>query len=96
MSRYRVLYVRELTDDLTDLWIAADHIGNRVLQELTASVDRRLAGNPLAVGRSVGGDELVREWRATAFNSAVRIRFDVFPTQREVEVTLITLTPPAD
>ena len=103
MNKYRVLYGRELVDygwelvdDLTDLWIAADPTGNRILQELTFVIDRTLARDAEEVGESRSADGLEREGSSAAFNGNVRVRFDVFPTQREVEVTLIALMPFTD
>ena len=96
MSYYRVLYGQELVDDLTDIWIAADPIGNRILEELTFAVDRTLKTAPAQLGEAVSEDGLEREWRTAAFNGTVRVRFEVFPATEEVEVSLVVLIPPPE
>ncbi|NNJ27169.1 hypothetical protein [Alienimonas chondri] len=96
MSRFKALYSRELLDDVTDNWIAADPIANRVLQELTFAVDQTLERDPHSVGDACSDDPLEREWATSAFNCKVRVGFTIFPDSNEVIVSFIALVPPVD
>ena len=90
---YAVDYLDALTDALAAAWIDADSVDRRIFTRITFQIDQLLAVDPLAVGEPTSGDATRREWRMTAYNRRIRVCFRVFPQERSVEVSFLSVEP---
>ena len=90
MTRYTVVWDKEVEDPFMNAWFAADSHRRAVLTAIANWIDRELAVDPGIKGRP---QPVGRVIEVTLPNSTTRVSvtYRVFPEDRQVRLTLLVI-----
>jgi hypothetical protein len=92
MTRYTVVWDKEVEELLLNAWLAADSQRRAILTSISDWIDSELAIDPEIKGHSLSDSE-GRIVEASVSNSNLRasVTYRVFPQDRQVRITLLVI-----
>lgn len=93
MTRYTVIWLKELHDRVAYKWLSAASRERRRLTQIGDCIDRELRAGPEHRGHALRGHPGYRIWRLPDIEPPALVIFEVRPDDRIVNVAQILLFP---